>query len=111
MSIHGEAMIDWNQIRELRSATGKEDFAVIVDLFLEEVEESLRNLENRTGAEDLRAGLHFLKGSALNLGFTGLSCLCQQGERTGTMDIAEIRGCFARSRADFLAGLGLCEES
>ena len=99
-------MIDWARVEDLRTATGEADFCEIVDLFLEEVEEALAALVDHGGAEDLRERLHFLKGSALNLGFADLSEMCAEGETTGRADIPGIRACFDRCRREFFAGVG-----
>jgi len=60
---------------------------------------------------DIGAQLHFLKGSALNLGFADFSDLCHRGEgaagagRGAEVNLAEILDCFDRSKVAFLAGL------
>ncbi|TNF20143.1 MAG: Hpt domain-containing protein [Rhodobacteraceae bacterium] len=102
-------MIDWTRATELREEIGEEDFAEVVDLFLEEVDAVIRTLS--PGMADLEAQLHFLKGSALNLGFDDFSALCQAGESAAaagageTVDVDRIRAVYAASRAEFSAGL------
>jgi HPt (histidine-containing phosphotransfer) domain-containing protein len=58
----------------------------------------------------LEADLHFLKGSALNLGFRHLAALCGAGEKRAAVgaavDVAEVAESFAASRQAFVAGLG-----
>lgn len=104
-------MIDWDRVRDLRDELGADAFEEVVDLFLEEVETEIETLRVPDESVDLEAQLHFLKGSALNLGFTDFSALCLRGERTtasgqATMvDLAEILSCFDRSKAAFLTGL------
>lgn len=102
-------MIDWARVTELREEIGEEDFAEVVDLFLEEVDAVIQTLT--PGMDDLEAQLHFLKGSALNLGFDAFSALCQAGETAagagagGDVDIASIRSVYTASRAEFATGL------
>lgn len=95
-------MIDWNRVSELKSEVGEEDFAEVIDMFLEEVAEVLGGLEN-AGPEALADGLHFVKGSALNIGFAKVSEHCQAAEVTlrgnpaEIIDLAGIREAFAAS--------------
>ncbi|WP_010141477.1 Hpt domain-containing protein [Oceanicola sp. S124] len=101
-------MIDWNQVIELREDVGHDDFGEVVEIFLEEVEETLRGLSH--GAQ-LEAMLHALKGSALNLGFTHFSGLCAEGEvmaargEGGAVNLGAIRTSYGESRRIFLAEL------
>ncbi|MCB1361008.1 MAG: Hpt domain-containing protein [Rhodobacter sp.] len=103
-------MIDWAQVDELRDDMG-DAFADIVAVFLEEVTEGLAQLDDCNDDGALAAGLHFLKGAALNLGFRDFATLCAEGEhqanagRGGQVDLAAIRRCHATSREQFLAGL------
>lgn len=101
-------MIDWTRVSDLREEIGAEDFAEVVEIFLEEVEAAMENLgDDHAGLE---AKLHFLKGSALNLGFADFSDLCGAGENRAAdgatdIDLKEITGCYAASREAFLEGL------
>lgn len=101
-------MIDWPRVIELRDEVGTDGFAEVVDLFLEEVEELSGRLQVAANAERLAADLHFLKGSALNLGFAHLAALCQHGEqaaRTGRaqdVDLGQILRAIDQSTALFL---------
>jgi len=101
-------MIDWTRVSELREEIGAEDFNEIVEIFLEEVDAAVADL----GAPDtpLDAQLHFLKGSALNLGFATFSDLCQTGETRAAagetnIDLGEVAQSYRASRAAFLEGL------
>ncbi|MGY9045599.1 hypothetical protein P775_02030 [Puniceibacterium antarcticum] len=101
-------MIDWTRIRELRDEIGQDDFQEIVDLFLFEVEDTIAELDAVSGnACLLEQKLHFLKGSALNLGFEALSRHCRAGERAAAkgnpedVDFAQLKDIFMRSRAAF----------
>ena len=103
-------MIDWARVTELQNEIGAEDFADVVLLFLEEADEVVAKLPGCTDAPSLEAALHFLKGSALNLGFQTLAQLCQTGERLAAMgDTAIARAAVAQasdaSKAAFDSGL------
>ena len=104
-------MIQWTRVNELRDEVGAEDFDEVVDLFLEEVEETIQDLSSDSSANQMEQHLHFLKGSALNLGFRTFSDLCQDGERrsakgeTGTINIAAIVDGFERSKNIFIKQL------
>jgi HPt (histidine-containing phosphotransfer) domain-containing protein len=101
-------MIDWERVLELEEEVGKEDFDEVIQLFLEEVEERIPMLLAARTPEDLETTLHFLKGSALNLGFAQFSALCQSGEtaasagQTEAIDCTEIVACFSLSKQTFL---------
>lgn len=73
-------MIDWERICELHEEVGDDEFQLILELFLDEVEAALMRLTNRTAAR-MATDLHFLKGCAWNLGFRGFGKLCEEGER------------------------------
>ncbi len=104
-------MIDWNRVRNLRDEIGADAFEEVVDLFLEEVETEIEKLRTPDEALDIEAQLHFLKGSALNLGFADFSDLCHRGEgaaglgKAADVDLGKVLDCFDRSKAAFLAGL------
>ncbi|WP_323763812.1 Hpt domain-containing protein [Marinovum sp.] len=102
-------MIDWSRVSELRAEVGDEDFAEVVELFLDEVDGVIGTLT--PGAVDLEAQLHFLKGSALNLGFDAFADLCHAGEAAANagcgsqVDVSLIQDTYARARAEFANGL------
>ena len=104
-------MIDWNRVSELRDEVGPDDFGEVVELFLEEVECEMGPLRNSLDQQALEARLHFLKGSALNLGFSEFSERCQVGDtaaakgRQSEVDIDAIRSCYDASKSEFLGGL------
>ncbi|MEY8881408.1 Hpt domain-containing protein [Donghicola sp. XS_ASV15] len=101
-------MIDWNRINELRDEIGPEDFAEVAEMFVSEVDSSIDSLRTSANMTTLAEDLHFLKGSALNLGFADLSTLCQNGEavaRSGNpedVDLTEIVTVYEKSREEFL---------
>jgi HPt (histidine-containing phosphotransfer) domain-containing protein len=99
-------MIDWERVAELRSEIGAEGFAEVLELFLDEVESVVMNLGRRPGK--LGDELHFLKGSAWNLGFRDFGAICQDGERrcaagkADSVDIAAVLDCYGRSKDQFM---------
>ncbi|MEO9895307.1 MAG: Hpt domain-containing protein [Paracoccaceae bacterium] len=101
-------MIDWAQVQQLRGEVGAEDFDEVVELFLEEVDEIVDRLRTSTSRDNLESDLHFLKGSALNLGFADFSSLCQTGEQMSAngqaqdVDLVSVLNCYDASRAIFL---------
>jgi hypothetical protein len=105
-------MIDWDHVRELRDEIGADAFEEVVEMFLDEVETEIAKLRAPPDGLDLEAQLHFIKGSALNLGFSEFSQLCQGGEAlaagggSDTVNLGEILASFERSKAAFLADLG-----
>ncbi|MCT8158560.1 Hpt domain-containing protein [Pseudoruegeria sp. SHC-113] len=104
-------MIDWNRVNELREEVGPEAFDEVVEIFLEEVDETIQRLRTAIVAESFRADMHFLKGSALNLGFADFAALCAEGEIGGDVsarDSAFVSALFQSyddSRTAFLASL------
>ncbi|MEM9638138.1 MAG: Hpt domain-containing protein [Pseudomonadota bacterium] len=104
-------MIDWDRVATLKEEVGAEDFEEVVELFLEEVDSAIDALAAQKQHEDLEEKLHFLKGSALSLGFRSFSDLCQAGESaaaqsaSSTIDLNEILQCYAQSRQSFLTEL------
>ena len=101
-------MIDWNRIKELRDEIGAEDFAEVAEMFVSEVDSSIDALRRTPNMGTLAEDLHFLKGSALNLGFAELSSKCQQGETAArgghpeTVDVQSIVAVYDASRQEFL---------
>lgn len=103
-------MIDWDRVGELRSEIGAEDFAEVVTLFLDEADETVANLPETAGAKPIENALHFLKGSALNLGFSDLAQICQEGERRAAagesaIDLVRVATSYHASKVAFEAGL------
>lgn len=104
-------MIDWSHVRRLRDEIGADAFDEVVELFVDEVETEISRLRASGKTPDLEAQLHFVKGSALNLGFVDVATLCERGEaaaangQADAVDVTEIIDCLDRSKAGFLAGL------
>ncbi len=104
-------MIDWDKVDELRNDIGEDDFGEVVDLFLEEVEEAMEELRAGLPGDKIECCLHFLKGSALNLGFSSFSELCAKGESAAaggdhaSIDLCEIVQTYEASKVAFLKTL------
>ncbi|MFV0492540.1 MAG: Hpt domain-containing protein [Pseudorhodobacter sp.] len=101
-------MIDWSRVAELHDEIGREDLAEVVALFLEETDEVMDGLAQCDGRDALHTALHFLKGSALNLGFQRLAKLCRDGEHhdaLGPEQLAQLITCYADSKDRFLTRL------
>ncbi|WP_299983647.1 Hpt domain-containing protein [uncultured Ruegeria sp.] len=104
-------MIQWSRVRQLRDEVGADEFDEVVEIFLEEVQEVLIKLRNDTVRSEIEQNLHFLKGSALSLGFDSFSKLCQDGERnaaageTDSVDLPAIFAAYDESRSLFQTGL------
>ncbi len=100
-------MIDWERVEELRDEIGPEDFGEVVEMFLDEVQEVIGRLRTAPDMAQLGADLHFLKGSALNLGFQNFSTLCQAGENLSgngkpeEVNLSEILQSFEDSKMEF----------
>ena len=103
----GIDMIDWQRIRDLRSEIGTDDFLEVAAMFLDEADEAVARLAIPRGAKALEEDLHFLKGAALNLGFSRLAALCQDGERRAaggdmSVDVGAVREVYLTSKQQFL---------
>ena len=72
-------MINKARIEELREEVGEDGLEEVIELFCEEMEDVLRDLP-KVPTSELAAQLHFLKGSAANIGFDGVSGICQDQE-------------------------------
>ncbi|WP_339108654.1 Hpt domain-containing protein [Thioclava sp. GXIMD4216] len=103
-------MIDWDRVAELQSEIGADGFGEVVELFMDEVEGVVMRLGTRP--EKLEEDLHFLKGSAWNLGFRAFGVMCQEGERlsaagrSSEVDVSAILDIYAASKKDFMARVG-----
>ncbi|MEW2918671.1 Hpt domain-containing protein [Ruegeria sp. ANG10] len=101
-------MIDWSRVRQLRDEVGASEFEEVVQIFLDEVQETIDRLHQDTARLELEQNMHFLKGSALSLGFDRFSKLCQDAERNaaagkaGDVDLPAILTVYDTSKAEFL---------
>ena len=106
-------MIDWTQIKQLKEDVGLEDLAEVIEVFIEEVDEAVDVLRDVTqlDAATMETSLHFLKGSALNLGFADFATLCAQGEAKAkenapnAFDLTKVAPAYDASKKQFLAEL------
>jgi histidine phosphotransfer protein HptB len=104
------AMIDWNRVAALRDEIGAGEFAEVVEMFLTESDEAITRLKTGKPYPTLEAELHFLKGSALNLGFRDLAELCSLGEKRAaggqSVDLKPVVDSYADAKLTFAKGLG-----
>ncbi|MES0825559.1 Hpt domain-containing protein [Ruegeria sp. SCP11] len=102
-------MIDWSRVRQLRDEMGAGEFDEVVEIFLDEVRETIDRLHKDTDRLEFEQNMHFLKGSALSLGFDRFSKLCQDGERVAAageaaeVDLPAILQVYDESKAVFIA--------
>ena len=73
-------MIDWNRIAELQAEVGEDAIEEVVTLFIEEVGDAVAALAETDDPSALSETLHFLKGSAQNIGLEGLGAVCAREE-------------------------------
>jgi HPt (histidine-containing phosphotransfer) domain-containing protein len=103
-------MIDWGQIKQLEEDIGAEDFGDVVILFIEEVDEAVNQLKENPprDAAQLGPALHFLKGSAYNLGFNIFAEYCSEGEKMADngqadcVDLEKVICLYTESKAKFI---------
>lgn len=104
-------MISWERVDELREEIGPEDFDEVIEIFLEEVDAAVEKLQASGGTTDLEGTMHFLKGSALNIGFDEMSRLCQAGEtaasrgQNDSIDVRDVIQSYDRAKAALLEQL------
>ena len=102
-------VIDWKRVAQLREEVGEEDFLEIVKIFLEEVDTEIWTLCEDPSSATLEAKFHFLKGSALNLGFEQFSQRCKTGELLASqgnleaIDLPPVLECYEASKTEFLS--------
>ena len=104
-------LVNWAQVGELEAEIGGDEFAEVVEIFLEECDGPAARLADPTaGTAGLEADLHFLRGAAMNLGLDAMAAACQSGERAAasgdgaSVDRAAIAGLYDASRAALLDG-------
>ena len=105
-------MIDLGRLNDLRSEIGEDDFQEVLTLFLEETDDVIAQLGGASDLESIESRLHFLKGSALNLGLSELAILCQNGEKSaasgtpGSVDLQNVIKCYSASKTQLFTSLG-----
>lgn len=103
-------MIDWNRVIELRDEVGPAEFEPVLELFVDEVEDIVMRL-SKDDPSKLERDLHFLKGSAWNLGFAEFGALCQSYEvlacqgKLDTVSVEEVLRCYSASKQLFMREL------
>ena len=103
-------MIDWLQVQTLKSDIGEDTFEEVVTLFFAEVEACIERLTTSDSPDACADELHFLKGAAMNLGFTALSRRCHsdeialRGPMAHTLNAPEISKLYTESKVQFLSG-------
>jgi len=98
-------MIDWARVEELKTDMGADDFDEVIDLFLSEIETTLDGM-GQSGSDTLAKDIHFLKGSAANVGFEQLCAMCRKSELApNDVDISDIARCYFESKTIFLSEL------
>lgn len=106
-------MIDWKRIDELREEIGADGFAEVADMFLDEADQAVKALVAGLAVDEVEGQLHFLKGSALNLGLVDLAAICQDGERKAAagygalVDVGRVVAVYHSSRALLLRRLAI----
>lgn len=95
-------MLDWARVEELQDELGREDFEEIADMFLEEVEDKLQSLQSGA-ADSFEDDMHFMKGSAANLGFESFRAMCEKMEKDcDTQKLSDLVAEYEQSKASFL---------
>ncbi len=108
-------MINWDQVKQLEDDIGAEDFGDVVVMFIEEVDEAVDNLRAKAEltAQELASAMHFLKGSAANLGFNEFSEMCSRGEKSAEsgvrndVDIPQVIALYDASKLAFLTDVSV----
>lgn len=101
-------LICWKQVNTLCEEVGDDVFASVFDVFLEEVEEALGGLAQIQDPKQLEAALHFLRGSALSLGFNEFARLCGDGEKQAgnnelqVINLSAVKDCYEASKQEFI---------
>lgn len=100
-------MIDMNRIEELRGEIGADELGLVLALFLEEARETIEQLEAGLERCELSRAMHFLQGSALNMGLSGFADAAAtiKAEREGdpVAAAARLRVILERTSADVSA--------
>ena len=104
-------MINWAQVKQLEEDIGAEDFGDVVVMFIEEVDEAIDDLRPAPTLEGeaMSSAMHFLKGSAANLGFKAFSDYCAAGEKlaesgaSSDVDLVAVVHLYDESKQQFLS--------
>lgn len=99
-------MIDWARVLQMHEEVGAQEFGPLIALFLAETEARLMHL-GASPAQFL-LDLHFLRGSALTLGFADFADLCLRTEaqlvegNINQHSRADLAASFAAAKRQFL---------
>lgn len=104
-------MINWDQVKQLEEDIGTENFGDVIVMFIDEVDEAIDNLRPSPTLEGeaMSSTMHFLRGSAANLGFKAFSECCAEGEKlaengaSGDVDLVTVVRLYDESKQNFLA--------
>ncbi|WP_371155601.1 Hpt domain-containing protein [Jannaschia sp. 2305UL9-9] len=66
-------MMDTARIEELRQEIGEDDLSLVLGIFAAEAEEVIARIGAGLSEAELGQAVHFLRSSALNIGFTALA--------------------------------------
>lgn len=99
MRVGDVMLVNRERLAALRGEIGEDGFEEVVEMFLRESEEVVARLGGQRAGAMSEADLHFLKGSALTLGFDDLADLCRQSEAGVAVQPATLQDVWARSRA------------
>lgn len=104
-------MVNRDRINELRAEIGDDDVAEVVAIFCEEMEDVLSTLDTAP-PDSLPSHLHFLKGSAMNIGLEDFGNLCRAEESRlardphATADIASVKLAYQSGKVTLMAAMG-----
>lgn len=97
-------LVNKDRLTALREEIGAEGFEEVVSLFLEESAAVVDRLGTQAPGGLSPEDLHFLKGSALTLGFDDLADLCRRAEMGDQAHPAVLRELWTQSCAAYQAG-------
>lgn len=109
--MRNDGPVDWARVAELKAEFGADGFAEVLNLFLEETDAVAAEIARGLADGLVEQKLHFLKGSALNLGLTDLATLCSDGERlaaaarNGEVDLPSVVETYRKARETLMEGL------
>ena len=83
-------MLDLDQLETLQAEIGADGFAEVADLLVCEIANGITALGTQPTRADLSAQFHYLKGSALNLGFRDFAGLCTQDLPVDTAALQQV---------------------
>lgn len=101
-------MLDWDRVTELQNEVGEDAFAEVVEIFLEEVEELIETYRTGQPPQDVGGEMHFLRGSAMNLGFSTFAEICNAAEQAAKhstpvpLDLKALCDCYDASKAELM---------